>query len=255
MRKKRYPKFIYFLHQIITPIFDPIKLLHCLPSYIWFIKDLIGYSRMKGRERIGLLDISPCIYDKTETSGFDHHYFYQDTWAFQRIYESKVDDHVDVGSRVDFVGFLSAITKVAFVDIRPLEATLENFQSIKGDILALPFKDSSIKSLSCLHVAEHIGLGRYGDSFDPRGTQKAAKELTRVLTMNGNLYFSVPVGKPRLCFNSCRIHSVKQILNYFNGLKLIEFSGIDDAGIFKRNININDLENAEYACGLFWFKK
>jgi len=255
MRKKRYPKFIYFLHQIITPIFDPIKLLHCIPGYTWFIKDLIGYSKTKGRERISLLDISPCIYDKTETSGFDRHYFYQDIWAFQKIYESKVNYHVDVGSRVDFVGFLSKITKVAFVDIRPLKVNLENFDSIKGDIRSLPFKDNSIQSLSCLHVAEHIGLGRYGDSLDPHGTKKAAKELIRVLAINGNLYFSLPVGKPRLCFNAHRIHSPKQIIDYFKGLKLVEFSGIDDEGNFQQNINPSTLENAKYACGLFWFKK
>jgi hypothetical protein len=255
MRKRRYPKFIYFLHQIINPIFDPIKSLCSFPRYIGFIEDLIKYSRIEGREKINLLDICPCLHNKTKTQGFDSHYFYQDIWAFQKIYESKVSYHVDVGSRVDFIGFLTKITKVAFVDIRPLKANLENFESIKGNILSLPFRDNSIKSLSCLHVAEHIGLGRYGDSLDPFGTEKACKELSRVLAINGNLYFSLPVGKPRLCFNAQRIHTPKQILEYFNNLKLIEFSGINDEGVFKRNIAIKDLENADYACGLFWFKK
>lgn len=28
-----------------------------------------------------------------------------------------------------------------------------------------------------------------------------------------------------------------------------------DEGLFKENININALNEANYACGLFWFKK
>lgn len=253
--KKGYPKFIYFLQQIIDPVFDPVKFLYSFPRYVGFIKDLIKYSRMKGREKISLLDLCPRIHSKTKTTGFDRHYFYQDIWAFQRIYASKTNHHVDIGSKVDFVGLLSAITKVTFVDIRPLEAHLENFESIKGDILSLPFEDNSIKSLSCLHVAEHIGLGRYGDSLDPFGTKKACQELTRILAVNGNLYFSLPIGKPKLCFNSHRTHSPKQIIQYFKGLKLVEFSGINDEGVFKQNIKIDDFENENYACGLFWFKK
>jgi SAM-dependent methyltransferase len=205
--RKNYPSFVYFLYNLIQPALDPIKLLYTIPRYFWFIVDLVKYSRMKGGENIRLLDIQPCLHEKTKTTKFDVHYFYQDIWAFQRIYESKVTHHVDVGSRVDFVGFLSSITKVTFVDIRPIETSLKNLNSIKGDILSLPFKDNSIQSLSCLHVAEHIGLGRYGDSLDPLGTEKACKELSRVLAKGGNLYFSVPIGKPKVCFNAHRIHS------------------------------------------------
>jgi len=253
--KKNYFNFADFVYRWIQPIFDPIKLLFSFPRYFGFITDWIKYSNKKGAERINLLDSYPCIHEKTKTTKFDRHYFYQDIWAFKRIYQSKANQYIDVGSRVDFVGFLSSVTKVTFVDIRPIETTLKNLESIKGDILALPFKDNSISSLSCLHVAEHVGLGRYGDSLDPFGTKKACKELSRVLAKGGNLYFSLPIGKPRLCFNAHRIHSSKQILQYFDGLKLVEFSGIDDNGIFKENIDINAFEEADYACGLFWFKK
>ncbi len=76
--------------------------------------------------------------------------------------------HVDVGSRVDLVGFLTAITEVTFVDIRPLEVDIEGLTPIAGSVLDLPFEDGALESVSCLHVAEHIGLGRYGDPLDPR---------------------------------------------------------------------------------------
>jgi hypothetical protein len=210
---------------------------------------------LNGAERIEIVNTYPCIHDKTQTSGFDVHYFYQDIWAFKKIYESKVDHHVDVGSRVDFVGFLTAITKVTFIDIRPLMANLENLCSRKGDILSMPFENNSVLSLSCLHVAEHIGLGRYGDPLDPLGTKKACKELTRILAIGGNLYFSLPVGKPKLCFNAHRIHHPQQIIEYFSDLELVELSGVDDEGNFIKNIDITILENSDYACGLFHFAK
>lgn len=239
----------------INPLTDPFKLIGAIPRYIGFFKDWIKYSKLPSAEPIRILDTYPCIHDKTQTTGFDAHYFYQDIWAFKKIYETKPDYHVDVGSRVDFVGFLTAISKVIFIDIRPLMVTLENFDSRKGSILSMPFEANSIHSLSSLHVAEHIGLGRYGDSLDPLGTKKACEELSRVLAVGGNLYFSLPVGKPRLCFNAHRIHSPQQIIEYFGKLELVELSGIDDRGRFKRNIDISILEYSNYACGLFHFTK
>jgi len=257
MKKSKNPffNFAYFVYLWIQPIWDPMKTLNSILRYPGFIKDLIRYSRISDAEKISFLDTQPCLNEKTKTAKFDTHYFYQDIWASKRILESKVLTHIDVGSRIDFVGFLSAFTEVTFVDIRPIETELENFKSIKGDILSLPLKDNSVSSLSCLHVAEHIGLGRYGDSLDPLGTEKACKELSRVLTKGGNLYFSLPIGKPKICFNAHRIHSSEQILQYFDGLKLVEFSAVDDKGVFRENIDIDVLKDKDYACGLFWFKK
>jgi SAM-dependent methyltransferase len=243
------------LYRWINPLTDPFKLIGAIPHYIGFFKDWIKYSKLPSAEPIRILDTYPCIHDKTQTTGFDAHYFYQDIWAFKKVYEAEPGYHVDVGSRVDFVGFLTAVSKVIFIDIRPLMVTLENFDSRKGSILSMPFEDNSLLSLSSLHVVEHIGLGRYGDPLDPLGTKKACEELSRVLAVGGNLYFSLPVGKPRLCFNAHRIHSPRQIIEYFSNLELVELSGIDDRGRFKRNIDISILEDSNYACGLFHFTK
>ena len=239
----------------MRPLFDPIQFGRGVPGYFGFLKELITYKKLDGAEQIKLGDTYPCIYDRTQTTTFDAHYFYQDIWAFKKIQESKVQDHVDVGSRVDFIGFLTAITRVTFIDIRPLKANLDNLNSRKGNILAMPYENESVESLSCLHVAEHIGLGRYGDPLDPLGTVKACKELSRILAVGGNLYFSLPVGTPKLCFNAHRIHSPAQILQYFSNLELAEFSGIDDNGNFMKNINPSILEGSSYACGLFHFAK
>jgi len=232
------------------------KILSALTKYPRYFLDWRQYSKMDGAEPIKLRDTYPCLFDKKPTTSIDSHYFYQDIWAFKKIKQFKPKLHVDVGSNVNFVGFLTAITKVDFVDIRPLDAPyLTNIENIKSSILVLPYKDNSLESISCLHVAEHIGLGRYGDSLDPLGTKKAAAELSRCLAKGGNLFFSVPVGKPRLCFNAHRIHSPGQILDYFRDLKLVELSGSTDQKEFVDNIDIAKLENEKYACGMFWFTK
>jgi len=232
------------------------KIISGLSKYPRYFADWFRYSRMDFAEQIKLKDTYPCLFDRTAKTSVDSHYFYQHIWAFEKILASSAESHVDVGSNVDFVGLLSTITKVQFIDIRPLTVSnIKNLESIKGSILDLPYEDNSVKSMSCLHVAEHIGLGRYGDPLDPQGTKKAALELSRCLAKGGNLYFALPVGRPRLCFNAHRIHSPGQILDYFRGLKLVELSGSTDQKEFVENIDIAKLEIENYPCGMFQFTK
>lgn len=239
----------------LKPLINIEKIKSFIPSYIKYLQDLKRYSKMDGAETIKRNDLVPYIYDKTTITSYDSHYFYQDIWAYQKIYNSPVKKHIDIGSRVIFVGLLTVIKEVEFIDIRPLKAKLNNFNSINGNILSIPYPNNSIKSLSCLHVAEHIGLGRYGDTLDPLGTYKATKELSRVLAPGGTLYFSLPIGKPRVCFNGHRIHSIKQIRHYFEDLELLELSGVDDSGNYIKNIDVNLLDSCEYGCGFFLFTK
>lgn len=215
---------------------------------------------MKTDEEMRLTDSIPVLFDRSPFTPFDAHYFYQDNWFVRQLYLNRPETHVDIGSRVDTVGHVAAFVHAVFVDLRPLEAKWDSLECVSGDLLNLPFPDESIDSLSCLHVAEHVGLGRYGDTLDPEGTKKSARELARVLARGGNLYFSVPVGRARVCFNAHRIHSPRTVLGYFDGLELMELSGITDGvgtkpGRFVKNIPIDVLEGSEYACGLFWFKK
>jgi len=247
--------FGYFMYRSINPIFDPIKFLYSIPRYSRYIYDLIRYTTMNGAEPLRLQDLYPQIHERTPQTYFDHHYFYQDTWAGKKIYSSRTKHHYDIGSLVSLIGYLSTFTKVTFIDIRPPNIKIKNLDSLKGDLLHLPFGDNSISSLSCLHVAEHVGLGRYGDRLDPYGTKKACKELSRVLARHGRLYFSLPVGRPRVYFNAHRVHSFTQILEYFKDLELLELSCVDDEGNLREHIDRHILKNEHYACGLFIFTK
>ena len=134
------------------------------------------------------------------------------------------------------------------------DARLAGLECVGGNILELPFAASSVESLSCLHVAEHIGLGRYGDPLDPEGTKKAARQLERVLAGGGHLYFALPVGTSRVCFNAHRVHNPEAIREFFRALELVEFSGVHDDGRFVERIGLTEFKESDYACGMFLFR-
>ena len=221
------------------------------PGTVRFLRDRRAYRALPAAEPLRWRDSLPKVGDRLATTPHDSHYLYQDTWAAQRIAASGTRHHVDVGSRVDYVCFLTAFTEVTFVDIRPLEANIEGLHVKAASILELPYADRSLESVSCLHVAEHIGLGRYGDPLDPAGSRKAAAELQRVVAPGGHLLFSSPVGRSRVCFNAHRVHSPQEYREMFGELELVEFAGVDDRGDFRRHRTLEELADQSYACGMY----
>lgn len=245
----------YFIYRMVKPIIDPIKFIQGIYGYFWFWVDLINYKSKDRKAEIIGTNLFPILDEKISFTPFDAHYFYQQLWVFEHILKEKPEEHIDIGSSYQMSGYLSKITKTKFVDLRPIDAKLNNLEIVRGNILDLPYNDNSIKSLSCLHVVEHIGLGRYGNPIDPQGSAKACKELVRVLAVGGKLYFSVPVGVNRLCFNAHRVHSPETILRYFFNLRLVEFSVVDDNGNFIQNCDYRDFNHLNYGCGMFLFTK
>ena len=150
---------------------------------------------------------------------------------------------------------LSAHVPTIFVDYRPLAARQSGLIPVGGDIVRLPFADASLPSVSCLHVIEHIGLGRYGDSLDAEGARRAATELQRVVSMGGKLYLSTPIGRERVCFNAHRVFSVATILAMFSQLRLVAFSYVDDGGRLHQDVPSDSVPPLDYGCGFFEFGK
>lgn len=220
-----------------------------------FLRHLIKYVISNGSQKIDFLDLQPCLGDWTTHTPFDAHYFYQGAWLARRVCTSKVLKHVDIGSSILTMSVLSAFVDTVFVDFRPLKISLPGLTSIAGNILDLPFSDESVESLSCLHVIEHIGLGRYGDLIDPQGSVKAALELQRIVSQGGKLFLSLPIGRERECFNAHRVHAPSSVVRMFSQMRLSEFSYVDDGGQYHEAEPIAAASHLEYGCGLFQFEK
>jgi hypothetical protein len=223
----------------------------------WYKQDLAKYKAILTKKGLSSIKLNefPQVNDKVAETGFDHHYVYQGPWVLDKLIRSKPHKHYDVGSLIGYLGFFSALVPTTFIDIRPCKADFPNFKELKGSIVKLPFKDKSIKSLSSLHVIEHVGLGRYGDPLDPLGSIKACYELQRVLAKGGNLYVSVPVGKEITYFNAHRVFDPSVFASYFSDLELVRFDLIEDGGAIVYNANFDAASKNDYACGLYWFKR
>lgn len=245
----------YLGYRLLSPVFDPIKFVQGLWGYIWFTRDMLSYSSQDKKAKIVNRNLFPILNEKVNVTPFDSHYFYQEIWAFKHILKNKPKKHIDIASKYQFSGFVSVITPTDFVEIRPIKTNLKQLSIVDASVLSLPYKNNSVDSLSSLHVLEHIGLGRYGDPIDPQGTEKAFKEIMRVLKPNGKFYVSLPIGRYRLCFNAHRVHTPQMILEYCKGLTLLEFACIDDEHMFHEKGDLKKASQYNYGCGMFLFTK
>jgi SAM-dependent methyltransferase len=200
-------------------------------------------------------DRFPCLDDNTGYTSFDWHYVFHTAWAARLVAANSPARHIDIASSLYFNALVSAFVPVDFYEYRPVALNLSGLENRHADLLALPFKDQSVPSLSCMHVVEHIGLGRYGEPIDADGDLKAMAELRRVLAPGGALFFVVPVGRPRLQFNAHRIYSHRQIVEAFAGLELAEFSLQPDFPRCElvRHASPELAAEQRYGCGCFHF--
>ncbi len=227
-------------------------------AFISFIlKDFFVFkkkNKKSSRFTVSVRDFYPCISDKKNTTDFDRHYLYHTAWAIRKVKEINPKFHIDIGSSLYFCSLLSAFIPVEFYDYRPPVLELDNLKVRRGNLMSLPFKDNEVKSISCMHTIEHIGLGRYGDSIDSEGDLRAIEELKRVLAPGGSLLLVVPIGIPKIMFNAHRIYSYDQIREYFKGFALKEFSLIQETGGggIMKNVSKEIADKERYGCGCFW---
>lgn len=253
---------------IFTRMFgiDPKKMMNALLGFPKFFVDYYNFKhqvrKLNGWKEISLY---PCIEDKSLDSGsINGHYFLQDLHVAQAIFKKAPVKHLDIGSRVDgFVAHVASFRDIIIADIRQLEATDDSISYVQLDITddILPNFKEKFDSVSCLHVVEHIGLGRYGDKIDYSGYFTTLKNLANLLSDDGTLYVSVPIGRQRVEYNAHRIFSVNYFLEIIpDSLELISFSYIDDNSDLHKEVDLDDkvkrhVNAFEYGCGIFFLKK
>jgi len=207
--------------------------------------------------RCRLIDALPIFHERTAVMSFDAHYVYHTGWAARILREISPEMHVDISSSIMFNAIASSFVPINHYDFRAPILNLDGIECGNQDLLNLQFKNSSIISLSCMHVIEHVGLGRYGDPINPHGDIEAAKELMRVLAPGGHLIIVVPLAE-RACvrFNGHRIYDLNRLLSMFEGLELKEFAFLNEKrnNKFSRHASIDDIVGSHYGCGCFLFK-
>lgn len=220
-----------------------------------FVFNFLLY-RYHSNEIVSLSNLYPCLTDWVPNTPFDPHYFYQGAWLARSLMLNPPPmRHIDIGSDVRVIATISAFIPVDFIDFRPLKVMLSNLRCLQGNITCLEYPNGSINSISSLHVVEHIGLGRYGDSIDVEGGIRAINEMKRVLALHGRLYISVPVGRERVCFNAHRVFNPETIIRLFEPLRLLSFALVDDLGNFSEEASLKFAATQDYACGLFVFTR
>ncbi len=217
----------------------------------------VEQSSLDGRFQVKQSDWFPCLEDNTAGTGFDPHYVLHTSWAARVLARTKPELHSSFGDSLYFVGIASAFVSIAFFDIRPSALPFRDLEQKSADLTNLPLSwTDTLQSVSCMHVLEHIGLGRYGDALDAGGDRKAAAELARVLAPGGQLLMVVPLeDPPRVCFNAHRLYSYSQVMDLFPALSLKEFTLITNEGEFFENADPQLLKGRKYLCGCFLFTK
>lgn len=226
-----------------------------------YTRDLVLFSRRAGddpRITLNALDFVPCLDEASSQVTYNHRYLLHVGWAARVLAETLPAEHVDIGSCSYFVTIASAFLSLKSYDIRPMDIPLSGMQTGVADLCSLPFANGGLKSVSCMHALEHVGLGRYGDPIDPWGDVKAAQELSRVLAPGGNLLIVLPVGRPKVAFNAHRIYSFQHVTDtLFAGLRLKEFSFVPGELPYRflKNADPAITADEDEGAGCFWFSK
>ena len=221
-KKNQLIRNLYFLLKTVDAFFK-FQPFFLIKQFSWFFNQLKSLKKLGENPQFKNVEYYPCLFDNLSYTPLEPTYFFQDSWAAKHIFDLKPNHHYDIGSSAKTIGILSQFVPITMVDIRPIELELPNLFFQKGSILELPFEDNSIETLSSLCVVEHIGLGRYGDPLDPFGSEKAIKELGRVLKTDGVILFSVPIdNENKIYFNAHRAFTRDYILELFSGFEILD---------------------------------
>jgi len=236
MLKKKILKLLQIINQFGV---DPIRFIHAfleLPAY-W--RD---YSAFRKNHR-GVISFYPCLHERyTEAGITKSEYFWQDLIVARWIHEAKPERHVDVGSRTD--GFVAQ-------NVRPITTEIPGVTFRQADLMNTAamstWQDGNARgwgycdSLSCLHVLEHFGLGRYGEPIDTNGYKTGFANLAALVRSGGRFYLSTPIGQERVEFNANWVFDPATILKLADaqGLRLERFS------VFNPRTGLREIHDAE----------
>lgn len=234
-----------YIHRVIGQFgIDLRRLAGAAPGLLWIWRDLRKFRHLRDRAEAAAFPLGrfyPVYSDRSDSAGeASGHYFHQDLYVARRVFQRQPRRHLDVGSSTyGFVSHVASFREIDVLDIRPLKS-VKGINFIQQDLMSLPSElHQYADSVSCLHVLEHFGLGRYGDPLDPHGWAKGLQALKDLLQDGGTLYLSVPSGeKQRIEFNAHRVFGIPFLRNHLqNFFRIDEFAFVDDEGHLHEDVS------------------
>ena len=246
--------------------FTPKKFYYSLKGIPSFFRDYRKFKKLLSKENseFEITNFYPCPDDRFDYAGtLLGHYFHQDIFVANRIWKNNPQKHIDIGSRLDgFVAHLAAFREVEVFDIRNLSVNIFNVKFVQADLMSENFSlIDYCDSVSCLHVIEHFGLGRYNDPIDVNGHIKGFNNINKLLKRGGKFYFSTPIGKQRIEFDAHRVFSLSYLLKMIEPkYKIDSFAYIDDADVLHTDIQLKEEDiknsfNCNFGCAIFELTK
>lgn len=246
--------------------FTPKKFYYSLKGMPVFFRNYKIFNTLLLKENTDfeITNFYPCPDDRFDYAGaLLGHYFHQDIYTANKIWKNNPYKHVDIGSRIDgFVAHVASFREIEVFDIRILSAEIINVKFVQANLMADDFSlVDYCDSVSCLHVIEHFGLGRYNDPIDVNGHIKGLNNIHKLLKKGGKFYFSTPIGKQRIEFDAHRVFSLSYLLKLIEPkYKIDSFAYIDDVDVLHQNIeldkeNISSSFNCNFGCAIFELTK
>ncbi|MCR6672065.1 DUF268 domain-containing protein [Devosia ginsengisoli] len=181
-----------------------------MPKFMGQFQDLKNDAGSRG-VAIKIKDVFPVALDYS-VNHVNRHYWFQDIHVAQKVIDGsrgKPDHlHIDIGSRIEgfILALIAARINLVFGEINMPKIAFENTELRFIDLQNMsPEQFAGATSVSCLHVIEHLGLGKYGDAIDALGHFKVFSDFARVLGPGVPLYVSSPTSnEPGVVFNAGR---------------------------------------------------
>ena len=153
------------------------------------------------------------------------HYGLTDTWLYKAL-----DKYSIKKKNVAVMGSVRPVYESIVISYGGNPTTIEYNPIIADDIrletvTVKDFDNNPNQFDAALSISsfEHDGLGRYGDPLNPNADIIAMEKMKTILTDNGILFLSVPIGSDTLVWNAHRVYGPLRLPKLLDGWKFLGF--------------------------------